>query len=182
MLSIIDVSELDYLGEVLNSPANADLYFDMKSQTLNLGIYITDLAYAALFGRHQETLDYLETVQSMSEAVRLTGAVNDALLNRARENADYLDSLFVISNDAFKKLVAQIYNIFGGRIGVYETLFDRARREAIIRMKEQARMFGANMIVNTRFETSRLGAVNSGNKGLGIFEVLAYGTAVKVSQ
>ena len=88
----------------------------------------------------------------------------------------------VISNDAFKKLVAQIYNIFGGRISVYETLFDRARREAIIRMKEQARMFGANMVVNTRFETSRLGAVNSGNKGLGIFEILAYGTAVRIAK
>ncbi|MFH1772122.1 MAG: heavy metal-binding domain-containing protein [Candidatus Omnitrophota bacterium] len=88
----------------------------------------------------------------------------------------------VISNDAFKKLVAQIYNIFGGRISVYETLFDRARREAIIRMKEQARVFGADMVVNTRFETSRLGAVNSQNKGMGIFEVLAYGTAVKIAK
>jgi len=88
----------------------------------------------------------------------------------------------VISNDAFKKLVAQIYNIFGGRISVYETLFDRARREAIIRMKEQARMFGANMVVNTRFETSRLGVVNSGNKGMGIFEILAYGTAVRIAK
>lgn len=88
----------------------------------------------------------------------------------------------VISNDAFKKMVARIYNIFGGRISVYETLFDRARREAIIRMKEQARMHGADMVVNTRFETSRLGAVNSGNKGLGIFEVLAYGTAVRIAK
>jgi len=85
----------------------------------------------------------------------------------------------VISNDAFKKLVAKIYNIFGGRISVYETLFDRARREAIIRMKEQARAFGADMVVNTRFETSRLGAVDNRGKGLGIFEVVAYGTAVK---
>ena len=88
----------------------------------------------------------------------------------------------VISNDAFKKLVAQIYNIFGGRISVYETLFDRGRREAIIRMKEQARIFGANMVVNTRFETSRLGAINSQNKGMGIFEILAYGTAVKIAK
>lgn len=88
----------------------------------------------------------------------------------------------VISNDAFKKMVARIYNIFGGRISVYETLFDRARREAIIRMKEQARMHGAHMVINTRFETSRLGAVNSGNKGLGIFEVLAYGTAIRIAK
>jgi hypothetical protein len=106
MLSIIDVSSVDYLGEVLNPPANAELYFDMKTQAMNLGVYITDLAYTALFGRHQETLDYLETVQSMSEAVRLTGAVDDDLINTARENIDNLDSLFVISNDAFVNMIS----------------------------------------------------------------------------
>jgi len=88
----------------------------------------------------------------------------------------------VISNDAFKKLVAQIYNIFGGRIAVYETLLDRARREAVVRMKAEARVFGADMVINTRFETSKLGATNSRGKGLGIFEILAYGTAIKVSK
>lgn len=49
-------------------------------------------------------------------------------------------------------------------------------------MKEQARNFGADMVINTRFETSRLGTVNSRNKGLGIFEILAYGTAVKIAK
>ena len=97
-------------------------------------------------------------------------------------NSLLVSGCIVISNDAFKKLVAQIYNIFGGRIAVYETLFDRARREAIIRMKEQARNLGADMVINTRFETSRLGTVSSRNKGLGIFEVLAYGTAVKLTK
>jgi len=88
----------------------------------------------------------------------------------------------VISNDAFKKLVAQVYNIFGGRISVYETLLDRARREAIIRMKQQARTFGADVVANTRFETSRLGATNNRGKGMGVFEILAYGTAIKLSK
>lgn len=97
-------------------------------------------------------------------------------------NSLLVSGCIVISNDAFKKLVARIYNIFGGRIAVYETLFDRARREAIIRMKEQARNLGADMVINTRFETSRLGTVSSRNKGLGIFEVLAYGTAVKLAK
>ena len=101
MLSIIDVAELDYLGEDLNPPGNSDMYLDMTSQTLNLGVYIADLAYAALFGRHQETLEYLETVRKMSEEVRVSGAVSEKLLERARENVETLDSLFNISNEAF---------------------------------------------------------------------------------
>ena len=49
-------------------------------------------------------------------------------------------------------------------------------------IRKQAQNFGADIIVNTRFETSRLGATNRGNKGLGIFEILAYGTAIKVAK
>ena len=86
----------------------------------------------------------------------------------------------VISNDAFKQLVAGLYNFFGGRVSVYETLLDRARREAVLRMKQKAKMINADIIVNVRFQTSKLGAVSPQNKkSLGLFEILVYGTAVK---
>ena len=45
----------------------------------------------------------------------------------------------VISVDYFKRFVAGLRNIIGGRVTPYETLIDRARREAILRMKEEAR-------------------------------------------
>ncbi|MFC2112019.1 hypothetical protein ACFLTA_02020 [Bacteroidota bacterium] len=101
MLSVIDIADVSFDGGLLNPPGNADKYLDTKAQTLALGIYITDLAYAALFGRHEETLDYLEVVRSVSEEVRLTGAINDELIEKARNNVEYLDSLFTISNEAF---------------------------------------------------------------------------------
>ena len=78
-----------------------DNYLDTKSQTISLGIYITDLAYAALFGRHGETLDYLDVVRTIAEQIRVTGAIDDELIEYARNNVEYLDSLFNISNEAF---------------------------------------------------------------------------------
>ncbi|HEC42566.1 MAG TPA: hypothetical protein ENI20_07030 [Bacteroides sp.] len=101
MLSVIDVADLNFKGELLNPPENADKYLDTKSTTLALGIYITDLAYAALFGRQEETLDYLEVVRSVAERVRVTGAINDELIQKAKDNVEYLDSLFNISNEVF---------------------------------------------------------------------------------
>ena len=101
MLSVIDVSGLSYEGDLLNPVENADQYLDSRSKTLALGIYITDLAYAALFGRHEETLDYLETVRAVAEDIRVTGAINDELIQKAKNNVEYLDSLFGISNEAF---------------------------------------------------------------------------------
>jgi hypothetical protein len=101
MLSVIDVADLSFDTGLLNPRGNMDNYLDTKSRTMGLGVYITDLAYAALFGRHEETLDYLEVVRNMAEQIRVTGAINDELIETARKNVEYIDSLFNISNEAF---------------------------------------------------------------------------------
>ena len=83
----------------------------------------------------------------------------------------------VISVDYFKRLLAGLRNIFGGTIKSYETLLDRARREALLRMKEKAH--GASMIINVRIETSTVGKRAFKGK-LGSIEAIAYGTAIKM--
>jgi len=82
----------------------------------------------------------------------------------------------VISVDYFKRFLAQLRMIFGGRIHTYESLLDRARREAILRMQSEAHAIGASMIFNMRFETSSIS--KGGKNAVGTVEVLAYGTAV----
>ena len=84
----------------------------------------------------------------------------------------------VISSDYFKRILASLRGIVGGRVKSYESLLDRSRREAILRLKEQALQQGANLIVNLRLETSAIG--NSANqKGhIGSVETFAYGTAL----
>jgi len=85
----------------------------------------------------------------------------------------------VISVDYFKRILAGLRNIFGGAIKSYETLIDRARREALLRMKESAPQ--AQMIVNVRIETASIGK-QGGKKGLVCVEAVAYGTAVFFKQ
>lgn len=82
----------------------------------------------------------------------------------------------VISVDYFKSFVAGLRNLIGGRLTPYESLIDRARREAVLRMKEEALKQGATMIVNVKFEAVPLykgqqGAIQS-------VEAFAYGTAL----
>lgn len=79
----------------------------------------------------------------------------------------------VISADYFKTFVAGLRNLFGGRLRTYETLMERARREALLRLKEDARRRGAKMVICVRFETT---TVSSG--WAAAMEVLAYGTAL----
>ena len=82
----------------------------------------------------------------------------------------------VISIDYFKRFVAHLRMIFGGRVHTYESLLDRGRREAVLRMQAKARESGAAMVFSLRFETSSIS--KGGRGGLGSIEVLAYGTAV----
>lgn len=83
----------------------------------------------------------------------------------------------VISADYFKIFVAGLRKLVGGRLRSYETLLDRGRREAILRMKEEAQRLGAQQIFNVKFETSSIskGVENT----LGSIEVLVYGTALR---
>lgn len=82
----------------------------------------------------------------------------------------------VVSSDYFKNIAAGLKSLFGGRLTSYESLMDRGRREAILRMKEQAAAVGANAIFAVRLETSTLNNLSRGG-GIASAEFLAYGTA-----
>ncbi len=86
----------------------------------------------------------------------------------------------VISVDYFKRFLAALRGLIGGRVKSYEPLLDRARREAILRMIEDARARGYNAVLNARVETSRLASGRRDNKGIAGVEMLAFGTAVKL--
>lgn len=84
----------------------------------------------------------------------------------------------VISIDFFKKFVAGLRSLFGGRLKAYESLLDRARREAILRMKESALQNNARVIINVRIETASINKNSGRRQGVGSVEVVAYGTAI----
>ena len=67
-----------------------------------------------------------------------------------------------------------LHGLFGGEMKTYETLVNRARSEALVRMLEEAKKYEATIVWNIRFETSTI----SGKNRPGGVEVLAYGTAI----
>ncbi|MDR2100362.1 MAG: YbjQ family protein [Campylobacteraceae bacterium] len=80
----------------------------------------------------------------------------------------------VSSGSYFKRQTAGLKSNFGGRLGSMESFMDIGRREAVLRMKEQARIVGANIVFNVRFETVMI------RRGKGLCaEFLVYGTAWK---
>jgi uncharacterized protein YbjQ (UPF0145 family) len=86
----------------------------------------------------------------------------------------------VIASDYFKSFAAMLKNLIGGRIRAFETLIERGRREAALRAVEQARIAGANLVMNIRFETATVG--RGSRRGMPMAEILAYGTAIKLRE
>jgi uncharacterized protein YbjQ (UPF0145 family) len=87
-----------------------------------------------------------------------------------------------IGEDYFKRVAASLKSFFGGRLTVYESLMDRGRREAIVRMKREAQKLGATMVFNVRFETSSLSEDLARPQVMFSAEFLAYGTALVPAQ
>ena len=63
----------------------------------------------------------------------------------------------VIASDYFKNFLASFRKIFGGEMRSYHSLMVRARREALMRLVEQARQLGFNAICNVRLEPADIG-------------------------
>ena len=82
----------------------------------------------------------------------------------------------VISVDYFKRMLSGLQNLVGGRVSAYESLMDRARREAVLRMMESAA--DADEFLNVRIETSQIGSKINKKNRTACLEALAYGTAV----
>ncbi|HAG56280.1 MAG TPA: hypothetical protein DCL17_07735 [Dehalococcoidia bacterium] len=72
-----------------------------------------------------------------------------------------------------RDIIASVKNLIGGEISEYAKLQAETREMANRRMMEQAQSLGADAVVNIRYTTSMIAA--------GASEILAYGTAVKLS-
>ncbi len=79
----------------------------------------------------------------------------------------------VLGTGWLKQFFASFRTLVGGEIVSYQRVLQRARREAQLRMIEDARSQGATAIINVRFETSDVGGVKP------FSEVFCYGTMIR---
>ena len=141
----------------------------------NLIIFATLLLVGYITGSLLEKRHFKSIKKREREMVELpTIMLKKPLENKNISTCRLVNGSVVISIDYFKRFLASLINIFGGNIGAYETLLDRARREAVLRMKEDAQ--DASEIINIRIETSSIS--KNSTKNVGTVEVLAYGTAI----
>lgn len=146
---------------------------------LQLGIFAALLGIGWAFGRANERR-HLRELAALEETLSDIVVSNDcgAAKDGAFRSGALVVGSVVIAEDYFKRVAAGLKSLIGGRLVAYESLLERGRREAIVRMKEQARRLGASQVVNVRLETASLSEDWSGRRPMFSAEFIAYGTAL----
>ncbi|MBU1249079.1 MAG: YbjQ family protein [Proteobacteria bacterium] len=141
-------------------------------------MFLLALAIGLIVGSWIERRHYRSIIQREQAGVGLpvVSIGKKGETRKAVQEVRLVVGMASISTDFFKRLMGSIISIFGGEIRAYESLVDRARREALLRMREQAK--GADLLVNVRVENSNL-FISAGQRyAIGSVEVMAYGTAI----
>lgn len=153
----------------------------LQNADLLLFLFLLCLGYGA--GTWAEKRHYASIRKREARLQKLPVVTGDkGFISQQMEKGELVTGSAVISIDYFKRLLAILRNIFGGTVKSYESLVDRARREAILRMKEEGMKQGADIIVNMRLETAAIGRSANQKRQIGSVEAIAYGTAITYSK
>jgi uncharacterized protein YbjQ (UPF0145 family) len=149
---------------------------------VNIGLPFLLLIIAYIFGSAIEKKHFRQIRAREQQLASFPVVTFDTLPEDWRVgSSDLVSGSVIISLDYFKRIIAGLRGLVGGRIKTYEPLLDRARREAVLRMTEEAKGRGFDAVINVRLETSRLASSRRNGKGTAGIEMLAFGTAVSLN-
>ncbi len=153
---------------------------------LQLLVPVFLLILAFFVGRHVEKSHFrrLERAEASLRHILRTNlksfpAITLSTTNPDKPAATMVAGNVVIASDYLKTFLANLKNFFGGELKSYETLMERARREATLRMIRRAEEMGYNAICNIRMEFSSIGGMSKKGKSA-MVEIIVFGTAYNV--
>lgn len=149
-------------------------WIELFGVLLQFGLPVALVVIGYLVGRVLERRHYdsiRQRERALQAVIALTTRWVPAGVNV--QHSQLVSGSVVVSSDYFKTFVAGFRNLVGGRFRGYETLLERARREALLRLKHQAREAGSALVIGVRFHTTRVAGSTTPS-----VEVMAYGTAL----
>tara|TARA_B110000285_G_C15095332_1_gene601625 strand:- start:445 stop:1350 length:906 start_codon:yes stop_codon:yes gene_type:complete len=100
---LIKELKLSFDAKLGNDPSKVHMYDDEYSQSLNLGIYGVDLGYSALYDQKNITLNYLASVEKLTNQLGLGAAFDTDFLKSFESKIDDEKEMIHLMSEAFKK-------------------------------------------------------------------------------
>ncbi len=102
--SIIKETGVEYDKGMLNNTSNAENYLNTFKKATNLGVFGADLGYINLYEKTYTSLEYLSTIRSLADDLKLGQFFDFETLKRLSSNNGKLDSIIYISTSSFEKM------------------------------------------------------------------------------
>jgi hypothetical protein len=101
---VIKQSGIDFKETLLNSENNSNRYTTDQEKALSIGIYGGDLGYINIFEKVFLTVNYLNTIKKLADAVNIGQFFDFATIKRMASNNDKMDSLIYLSTLNFNRM------------------------------------------------------------------------------
>ena len=145
-----------------------DVMISNSQQVFGIGLF--GWLLASWFERRH--LASISAREKPLQGIRVNTSKNIA--NCEPEGCTLLIGSVVVAHDYFRTLIIVLRRLIGGNIKPYERLVQRGRREALVRLKEEADLRGIDQVINIRFGTSTVSG-----RFLHAIEMVAYGTGIR---
>jgi uncharacterized protein YbjQ (UPF0145 family) len=158
----------------------ADAIIGIFILCINLLPFIVLICLGLFVGRYREKAHFrdLDTREADVSGMLITEIRTFPGGCAADSTPTLLVAEVTIATDYLKNFLASLRNIFGGEVRSYRTLMERARREAMLRVVEEAREKGYDAVCNMRLETADIGGATTRRK-VAMCSVIASGTAYR---
>lgn len=116
--SIIRSNDIDYNKSFLSPPENVSNYTTVFKQSLNIGIYGTDMGYLNIYDQTPDIISYFTVIKKLSGELGLNSAFQVSLIERIEKNIDNQDSLLFFLTNTYREFDAYLKNSNRKDVGV----------------------------------------------------------------
>lgn len=105
MLMLFEGSDLVFNSAVLHDAEKVTEYISSKDLTVNLGVYVTDVAYLNMFKQYSGMTNYLESVFKVIDKLDMGGVYREFDFKKVFREMDKPDSLIVLSEGVYHAVI-----------------------------------------------------------------------------
>jgi hypothetical protein len=116
--SIIKNNSIDFNKTYLNLPDNVSNYTTVFKQSLNVGIYGTDMGYLNIYDQTPDIISYFTVIKKLSEELGLNSAFQASFIDRIEKNVDNQDSLLYFLTNTYREFDNYLKNSNRKEVGV----------------------------------------------------------------
>ena len=105
---IIKKEDLVFNESLLNPENKVSNYTNDQSISLNLGIYLADMAYSAFFGQIHKFKSYLGVVKQLTNHLLISPETKEELISNFIKHSNDFDSIYQFTHDYYYKMINEL--------------------------------------------------------------------------